>query len=89
MGIIVLKGVGGYVNILRYTDARRDRLVGTDTKNEVHSPVEFATHPERYKHWKLTIDGSLATLNMDVDEFGGLRPGYQLKLNSYDLGGGY
>lgn len=60
--------------------------MGTDTKNEVHSPVEFATHPERYKHWKLTIDGSLATLNMDVDEFGGLRPGYQLKLNSYDLG---
>lgn len=39
-----------------------------------------------YKHWRLTIDGRIATLAMDVNEDGGLRPGYKLKLNSYDLG---
>jgi benzoyl-CoA-dihydrodiol lyase len=49
-------------------------------------PVDFRTDPSRYKHWKLTIDGRVATLAMDVREDGGLRPGYDLKLNSYDLG---
>ena len=49
-------------------------------------PVDFRTEPARYKHWKLTFDGSVATLTMDVQEDGGLRPGYELKLNSYDLG---
>src|ERR671930_2719148 len=49
-------------------------------------PVDFRTEPSRYKHWKLTIDGAVATLAMDVKEDGGLRPGYELKLNSYDLG---
>src|ERR671930_1481177 len=49
-------------------------------------PVDFRTEPARYKHWKLAIDGRLATLTMDVREDGGLRPGYELKLNSYDLG---
>src|SRR5438046_401162 len=48
--------------------------------------VAFQTDPSRYKHWKLTIDGAVATLVMDVREDGGLRPGYELKLNSYDLG---
>jgi benzoyl-CoA-dihydrodiol lyase len=48
--------------------------------------IEFATHPDRYRHWKLTIEGRVATLAMAVDEGGGLDPGYQLKLNSYDLG---
>ncbi|MBT3793075.1 MAG: 2,3-epoxybenzoyl-CoA dihydrolase [Rhodospirillales bacterium] len=48
--------------------------------------IDFQTHPDQYKHWKLTIDGSVATIAMDVDEDGGLKPGYQLKLNSYDLG---
>lgn len=50
------------------------------------SLVTFDTHPSRYRHWKLTFDGALATLTMNVDEAGGLRPGYALKLNSYDLG---
>jgi benzoyl-CoA-dihydrodiol lyase len=50
------------------------------------APVDFRTEPARYKHWKLGIDGSVATLTMDVREDGGLRPGYELKLNSYDLG---
>ncbi len=50
------------------------------------APVSYDTHPERYAHWKLAFDGPLATLTMDVDEDGGIRPGYKLKLNSYDLG---
>jgi benzoyl-CoA-dihydrodiol lyase len=49
-------------------------------------PVSFQTHPDRYRHWRLTVDGPVAWLVMDVDEGGGLRPGYELKLNSYDLG---
>src|SRR5688572_17306777 len=48
--------------------------------------VEFRTDPERYRHWRLTVDGAVATLAMDVNEQGGLVPGYELKLNSYDLG---
>jgi len=48
--------------------------------------VLFDTDPRRYRHWKLSFDGPIATLTMDVDESGGLRPGYKLKLNSYDLG---
>ena len=48
--------------------------------------VEFQTDPSRYKHWRLSFDGAVATLTMDVAEDGGLRPGYKLKLNSYDLG---
>jgi benzoyl-CoA-dihydrodiol lyase len=50
------------------------------------TPVDFRTDPSRYRHWKLTVDGRVATLAMDVQEDGGLRPGYELKLNSYDLG---
>ena len=48
--------------------------------------VDFQTDPSRYKHWRLTFDGPVATLTMDVAEDGGIRPGYKLKLNSYDLG---
>jgi benzoyl-CoA-dihydrodiol lyase len=49
-------------------------------------PIRFETHPDRYKHWKLEFDGAIARLNMSVAEDGGLREGYKLKLNSYDLG---
>jgi benzoyl-CoA-dihydrodiol lyase len=48
--------------------------------------IDFRTEPARYRHWKLTTDGEVATLTMDVDEKGGLLGGYELKLNSYDLG---
>ncbi len=48
--------------------------------------VNFRVHPEHYKHWRLACAGPVATLTMDVDEQGGLVPGYDLKLNSYDLG---
>jgi benzoyl-CoA-dihydrodiol lyase len=50
------------------------------------SLVTYDTHPDRYAHWKLSINGPVATLSMDVDEDKGLKPGYKLKLNSYDLG---
>jgi benzoyl-CoA-dihydrodiol lyase len=49
-------------------------------------PVNFDTHPSRYQHWRLTVEGPVATLTMDVNEEAGIRPGYRLKLNSYDLG---
>src|SRR5213594_1161261 len=48
--------------------------------------VDFQIDPSRYKHWRLAFDGPVATLTMDVAEDGGIRPGYKLKLNSYDLG---
>ncbi|MDH3449899.1 MAG: 2,3-epoxybenzoyl-CoA dihydrolase [Gammaproteobacteria bacterium] len=48
--------------------------------------VDYQTDPSRYKHWKLQFDGPVATLMADFDEDAGLRPGYKLKLNSYDLG---
>ncbi|HEY0856209.1 MAG TPA: 2,3-epoxybenzoyl-CoA dihydrolase [Albitalea sp.] len=50
------------------------------------APVSFDTHPERYRHWGLQFEGAVATLSLKVDEDGGLREGYKLKLNSYDLG---
>lgn len=49
-------------------------------------PLDYRTDPSRYKHWRLSFDGPVATLTMDVAEDGGIRPGYKLKLNSYDLG---
>ncbi len=49
-------------------------------------PIRFQTHPDRYRHWKLDVDGAIARLSMNVREDEGLRPGYPLKLNSYDLG---
>jgi benzoyl-CoA-dihydrodiol lyase len=48
--------------------------------------VVFSTRPDRYRHWRLTCDGEIATLALAVAEDGGLLPGYALKLNSYDLG---
>ena len=48
--------------------------------------VEFRVDPARYRHWRVDFDGPVATVTMDTDEHGGLVPGYELKLNSYDLG---
>ena len=48
--------------------------------------ITYDTRPEDYKHWKLRCDGPVAVLSLDIQEDGGLQPGYQLKLNSYDLG---
>jgi benzoyl-CoA-dihydrodiol lyase len=52
----------------------------------VAKPIDFQTDPSKYRHWRIEYDGPLAQLYMDVDEDGGLFEGYQLKLNSYDLG---
>src|SRR6476646_7184040 len=61
--------------------AGEDRVLANGARH-----IDFQTDPSRYKHWELTVDGEIATLTMDVDENGGLFEGYQLKLNSYDLG---
>ena len=61
-------------------------VVATQESKAKLEAVDFQTDPSRYKHWRLTFDGPVATLIMDVAEDGGLRPGYKLKLNSYDLG---
>src|SRR5919205_1240754 len=60
-------------------------MMAETTTSEL-APIDFRTAPAQYRHWKLTIDGPVATLAMDTDEDAGLRPGYELKLNSYDLG---
>jgi benzoyl-CoA-dihydrodiol lyase len=61
--------------------AGEDRVLAGGAKH-----IDFQTDPSRYRHWKLDVAGDVATLTMDVDENGGLFEGYQLKLNSYDLG---
>ena len=48
--------------------------------------VSFATQPSNYQHWTLSVDGDVARLRLDINEDGGIKPGYKLKLNSYDLG---
>ncbi|MBN9407788.1 MAG: benzoyl-CoA-dihydrodiol lyase [Burkholderiales bacterium] len=48
--------------------------------------VRFGTHPTRYQHWTLSVEGEVARLKLDINEDGGIKPGYKLKLNSYDLG---
>ena len=48
--------------------------------------VNFQSHPSRYQHWTLSVDGDVARLKLDINEDGGIKPGYKLKLNSYDLG---
>src|SRR6202171_5267448 len=57
-----------------------------DDKAGTQPPVSYDTQPDRYAHWRLSFDGERATLSMDVNEDKGLKPGYKLKLNSYDLG---
>src|SRR6202049_4281963 len=58
----------------------------TQATSVVPDFVDYCTDPSRYRHWKLSFDGPVATLRMDTKEDGGIRPGYKLKLNSYDLG---
>src|ERR1700733_10205161 len=48
--------------------------------------IDFRTAPSQYRHWRLAVDGAVATLTLDVDPAGGLFPNNELKLNSYDLG---
>jgi benzoyl-CoA-dihydrodiol lyase len=66
---------------------REDQMPGSDLRlSNGRSRIDFQTDPAKYRHWKLTVEGEIATLLMDVDETGGLFEGYELKLNSYDLG---
>ena len=58
----------------------------TEQLSSKMEPPDYRTDPSQYKHWRLAFDGPVATLTMDVAEDGGIRPGYKLKLNSYDLG---
>jgi benzoyl-CoA-dihydrodiol lyase len=62
-----------------------DSVVAEDAQAHTQ-PVDYQTDPSKYKHWQLQVDAPVATLTMDVNEDGALRPGYKLKLNSYDLG---
>jgi benzoyl-CoA-dihydrodiol lyase len=66
--------------------SRRKSLVGAQEPQVKTEWVNYQTEPSQYKHWRLSFDGPVATLTMDVAEDGGIRPGYKLKLNSYDLG---
>jgi len=61
-------------------------VVATQESQGKIEGLDFQVDPSRYKHWRLSFDGPVATLTMDVAEDGGIRPGYKLKLNSYDLG---
>jgi benzoyl-CoA-dihydrodiol lyase len=61
-------------------------VAATEQPQAKVEPPDYRTEPSKYKHWRLTFDGPVATLTMDVAEDGGIRPGYKLKLNSYDLG---
>lgn len=68
-------------------NALTEPLLFQQTLNgESRELVSFATHPSRYQHWTLTVEGDVARLKLDIDEDGGIKPGYKLKLNSYDLG---
>ncbi len=61
-------------------------VAATQDSQTKSAQVDYQTEPSKYKHWRVAYDGPVATLTMDVNEDGGLRPGYKLKLNSYDLG---
>jgi benzoyl-CoA-dihydrodiol lyase len=91
--------IAGFGEILHYnacTAYRPDKGEETEMAEADHNGVralangktriDFQTEPARYRHWKLKVDGDVATLLMDVDEKGALFEGYELKLNSYDLG---
>src|SRR6266481_403569 len=68
-------------------DVVRKSMADAERKlNNGKSRIDFQADPSKYRHWKLTVDGDVATLLMDVDEKGTLFEGYELKLNSYDLG---
>jgi benzoyl-CoA-dihydrodiol lyase len=69
----------------------QDALMAYDAPNAAHdqaphAPVTFRTQPDRYRHWSLKVEGPIATLTLAVDKDAPLKPGYELKLNSYDLG---
>ena len=62
------------------------REAGQPAANMSIAPVDYRIEPSRYRHWSIQFDGPVATLSLNIDEDAGIRPGYKLKLNSYDLG---
>ena len=66
--------------------ALSSRETAHEASTAAPSRVDYRTDPSQYRHWKLGVEGTLATLHLDIAEDGGIRPGYKLKLNSYDLG---
>ncbi len=68
------------------TSASKEQETDVEPKIETSPPITFERRPDRYVHWNLTVEGSVARLVMNVQEDRPFRPGYQLKLNSYDLG---
>ena len=74
------------MHVVAAVPPRGDRMRDSIGSDAMAKRIDFQTEPERYRHWKLKFDGEVAELLMDVDENAGLFEGYQLKLNSYDLG---
>jgi len=68
------------------TTALSSRETAHEASTAAPSRVDYRTDPSQYRHWRLGVEGTLATLHLDIAEDGGIRPGYKLKLNSYDLG---
>ena len=66
--------------------AANEPTAARHTPTDVPEPVDFEVQPANYRHWRVEYDGAVARVSMDVDPNGGLRDGYELKLNSYDLG---
>ncbi|MEO8938238.1 MAG: 2,3-epoxybenzoyl-CoA dihydrolase [Burkholderiaceae bacterium] len=62
------------------------REAGQSAANTSITAVDYRIEPSRYRHWSMKFDGPIATLSLNIDEDAGIRPGYKLKLNSYDLG---
>src|SRR5579864_2123410 len=79
-------GGGGGSSVSPPCFRRRGRIRGERRCVGTAPVVDYRTEPGRYRHWRLATDGGVGTLTLDVDEAGGLVPGYPLKLNSYDLG---
>jgi benzoyl-CoA-dihydrodiol lyase len=92
----IVGGFGGWLHYNSRTACRPDKGEETEMAEADHNGaralangktrIDFQTEPARYRHWQLKVDGDVATLLMDVDEKGALFEGYELKLNSYDLG---
>ena len=68
------------------TDCTVETAITDELPQAGSGPIDVRTAPDRYRHWRLRIEDRVATLELDVDEAGGLAPGYELKLNTYDLG---
>jgi shikimate kinase len=86
-----MKDLERAVPALRQPESQGDCLMNAMTEPLLFTQgdrelVRFATHPSKYRHWQLSVEGDVARLKLDIDEDGGIKPGYKLKLNSYDLG---